>query len=48
MEEKRRTQLRIAAAAAGIFFLAAGLLRGEFADVLQKAVRICLECIGIG
>ena len=32
----------------GIAFLAAGLFRGEFSDVLAKAMRICLECIGIG
>ncbi|MBR5980482.1 MAG: thioredoxin [Firmicutes bacterium] len=48
MEAKRRTQLRLAVLAAGIVFLAAGLYRGEFSDVLAKAMRICLECIGIG
>lgn len=26
----------------------AGLMRQEQTEVLQKAVRICLECIGIG
>lgn len=25
-----------------------GLLHGESETVLEKAVRICLECIGIG
>ena len=34
--------------AAGIAFIAIGLMRGENRIVLQKAVRICLECIGIG
>ena len=28
--------------------IAAGLARQEHLEVLQKAVRICLECIGIG
>lgn len=28
--------------------IATGLLQGEHLEVLQKAVKICLECIGIG
>ena len=48
MEAKRRTQLRTVVLVIGIAFLAAGLFRGEFSDVLAKAMRICLECIGIG
>ena len=28
--------------------IAAGLLKQEHLEVMQKAVRICLECIGIG
>lgn len=32
----------------GAVFLAAGILRGEQGIILQKAIRICLECIGIG
>lgn len=29
-------------------FIGAGLLNREYQEVLGKAVRICLECIGIG
>ncbi len=31
--------------AAFIFF---GISRGEVSVVLQKSIRICLECIGLG
>lgn len=33
---------------AGFAFVALGVWRGEAAAVLQKAVVICMECIGIG
>ena len=32
----------------GAVFLVLGVLRGEAQVVLAKAIRICLECIGIG
>lgn len=33
---------------AGIVFLAVGARQGQFAVIWQKAVMICMECIGIG
>jgi len=32
----------------GILFLGIGFYQDQFADIFQKAVMICLECIGIG
>lgn len=32
----------------GVSFISYGLLRGELAVMYEKAVNICLECIGIG
>lgn len=49
LTERRRLWLwrgLLLAAAAGLMVL--GLAEGEALVVLQKAVKICLECIGIG
>ena len=45
---KRKILPAAAVLAAGAAFVALGLWRGEGAVVLQKAVVICMECIGIG
>lgn len=33
---------------AGLLFLGIGAMKGQFSVIFQKAVLICLECIGIG
>lgn len=40
--------LAVAVLAAGAVMVGIGAARGENAVVEAKAVRICLECIGIG
>lgn len=31
-----------------VLFLGIGVVQREYIEVMQKAVKICLECIGIG
>ncbi|MDO4944914.1 MAG: CD1871A family CXXC motif-containing protein [Ruminococcus sp.] len=38
----------VVTAALGLVMMGYGIQRGEMATVLTKAIRICLECIGIG
>ncbi|MCI8582473.1 MAG: thioredoxin [Dorea sp.] len=35
-------------ATAGLILMGFGIYRGEMSVVLEKAVNICMECIGIG
>ena len=34
--------------AVGVTLLILGVLRGEFIEIMSRAVIICMECIGIG
>ncbi len=32
----------------GLIMMVYGIIQGQSFDVLQKAIRVCLECVGIG
>ncbi len=34
--------------AASLLVMTAGLLLGEYSSALEKAITVCLDCIGIG
>lgn len=46
MLKKNKTQLFLIVIA--IVFIGYGAYRGEVDSVFTKAVRLCLECVGIG
>jgi len=43
---KRRLPWILLAVSLGV--MVAGLLLGEYRTVLEKAITVCLDCIGIG
>ena len=43
-----RAKKAVVLIAAGIAMVCFGALRGEAGAVLSKAIRLCLECVGIG
>ena len=45
---KRPQMIGISLAALGLIAMALGIYRGEVSVVFEKAVNICMECIGIG
>ena len=47
MNTKRMRLLQISLLLSGAVCIGIGILRGECGVILQKAVKICLECIGI-
>lgn len=40
--------VRIGLVCLAVLLIAAGFFNGSVMDVLQKAIRICAECIGLG
>ena len=45
---KKNAVIRIALYLVAALFLYLGVTNGGMRDVMAKAVRICMECIGIG
>lgn len=48
MENRKKHAVRAGALVLACGFLVCGIYRGETAVVFEKAVNICLECIGLG
>ena len=48
MKRVMNLALPLVLTAVGTAFLCIGVASGQATAVLQKAIRICLECIGIG
>lgn len=44
----KKNLVRAGVLAAALALTVAGIALGQHQEVFQKAVRICLECIGIG
>lgn len=45
---KKKTAAQLVLLLMGAAFIVYGAMRGEAGVVLAKAVKICLECVGIG
>ena len=43
-----KAAVQVALLVVGIAMLCFGVWRGETATVLSKAIKLCLECVGIG
>ena len=46
--QKKNIAVFLALLFIGVLLIAVGILRGEAQTVLEKAVRICVECMGLG
>ncbi len=45
---KSEKALQIFLLTVGLIFFLGGIFRGEAAVVLSKAIKLCMECVGIG
>lgn len=48
MKIKTKATAQITLLVAAVLMIGYGAMRGEAATVLSKAIKLCLECVGIG
>ena len=48
MSHGKKAAVQITLLLAGVAMLCFGIWRGEAEMVLSKAIKLCLECVGIG
>ena len=48
MSRRKKAAAQVTLLLAGAAMLCFGVWRGEAATVLSKAIKLCLECVGIG
>ncbi len=48
MSHEKKAAVQLLLLLAGTVLLCFGLWRGEGGAVLSKAIKLCLECVGIG
>ena len=48
MFKAKKAVIQVLFLIAGAAMLCFGIMRGEADSVLSKAIRLCLECVGIG
>ena len=48
MSHRKKAAAQVVLLLAGAAMLCFGAYRGEAASVLSKAIKLCLECVGIG
>ena len=48
MTKKKKAILQAVLLLAGVLMIVYGVWRGEAETVFSKAIRLCMECVGIG